>query len=293
MSSRHVPYIFSNANRMSYQNATSPRHAAGMGDPRHITRPLRAAGWHNYSELDFPQVVLASPDEHHTLVLDPEPNDHSAWWRIQAQLPGNNHWHVSLGGATPVEVIAGFTDALIRPEPAKPPEPDSLWVPFVEAGWTFAENRDGDERTGVHPDGIMHMRCRADDFDLLDLPDEGSTLWDAEARVPTGDGGYHSLWRAYFSVNTPLHLLAGFAGALASTEPVQRPRYEVPDTSLVTQVRTGPQSEELLVARRKREAQARAVGRAERAARTVATRQPGASSARPHPPHAPGPRRTR
>ncbi|WP_433549108.1 hypothetical protein ACQPZG_31645 [Streptomyces sp. CA-294286] len=82
MSSRHVPYIVSKANHMRYQYATSPRHAAGMGDPRYITRPLRAAGWRNYSEPDFPHVVLASPDEHHALVLDPEANDSSAWWRI-------------------------------------------------------------------------------------------------------------------------------------------------------------------------------------------------------------------
>ncbi|WP_433549626.1 DUF317 domain-containing protein [Streptomyces sp. CA-294286] len=181
-------------------------------------------------------------------------------------MPGNDHWHVSFSGATPVEVIAGYTDALIRPKPAEPPEPDSVWAPFVEAGWTFAENREGDERTGVHPDGIMHMCCRVDDFDLLDFPDDGSVIWDAEARVPTGGGGYRSLWRAYFSVNTPLYLLAGFAGALASPEPVQRPRYEVPASSLVTQIHNGPQSEELLVARRKRETQARAVGRAARTA---------------------------
>ncbi|MGV9883009.1 hypothetical protein [Streptomyces sp. NPDC003006] len=64
---------------------TEPRHLAGRGDPRHITQALRAAGWANRSDPDFPHVLLVSLDYRHTVVLEPDAEPSGAWWRIRGQ----------------------------------------------------------------------------------------------------------------------------------------------------------------------------------------------------------------
>ncbi|MFC7908254.1 DUF317 domain-containing protein [Streptomyces nigra] len=112
---------------------TTPRHLAGAGDPRHVTQALRAGGWKNFGDPDFPHVVLASPDYQHTLVLEPTPDAYGSWWRISSR-----HWHASFGGNTPAEIIAGFTDTLLRLPPEA--EPD-IWRRYKQrAGPTSATN---------------------------------------------------------------------------------------------------------------------------------------------------------
>ncbi|MEU4174733.1 DUF317 domain-containing protein [Streptomyces sp. NPDC026589] len=218
------PYIASQANEpwSRIWCDTTPRHLAGPGDPRHVTQALRAGGWKSVGDPDLPHVVLASPDYRHSLVLEPTPDSYSAWWRIRS-----GDWHAAFGGNTPVEILAGFTDALLRPAPKE--EPD-IWPTLQAAGWTV--ERDGKTQHALHPDGITTMERSAGlDSDWFS--------WTAVVAPPTGLGGQHRLWSAYFDDRTPRHLLAGFATALVDPAPVSRGRWDVPHNHLVKQVERG------------------------------------------------------
>ncbi|MFD7013906.1 DUF317 domain-containing protein [Streptomyces sp. NPDC059928] len=255
------PYIAGKAedpsNRIWFD--TAPRYLAGPGDPRHVTQALRAAGWKNYSHPDFPHVVLASPDFRHTLTLEPEPDTYSAWWRIATQ-GWSDHWHASFGGNTPVEVIAGFTDALLAPAPAS--EPD-VWPVLSAAGWACERGEHGNE-SARHPDGITTMERRA-------TLTSDYFAWSAEVALPNGGGGHQQLWQAYFDDRTPRHLLAGFATALTDPAPVQRGHYGVPHSHLVTQ-KPGPPGEQLAAAHQARLKAIRAAARKARLGAVPTTR---------------------
>lgn len=244
------PYIVSKADdpwsRIWFD--TSPRHLAGPGDPRHVTQALRAGGWKNYADPDYPHVVLASPDFRHTLVLEPAADTYSAWWRISSQ-----RWHASFGGNTPAEIIAGFTDALLHPAPAA--EPD-VWATLQAADWTYERDERGNE-SARHPDGITTMERRA-------TLTSDYFSWSADVALPTGLGGHQRLWHAYFDDRTPRHLLAAFATALTDPAPVPRGHYDVPHSHLVTQVERGAQGEQLAAAH---EARLKAIRAAARKAR--------------------------
>ncbi|MBC2878054.1 MULTISPECIES: DUF317 domain-containing protein [Streptomyces] len=229
--------------------ATRPRHLAGPGDPRHVTQALRAAGWKNHSAPDYPHVVLASADHRHTLLLEPVPDTYAAWWRISSRTDGQ-HWHASFGGNTPVEVLAAYTDALIRPAPKAEPE---VWSAVTRAGWTYERDEHGSEQA-LHPDGVLSLRRQVSH-------DPAFVHWRAEAALPTGLGGQRRLWEAWFSENSPPHLIAAFATALASNEPVQRAMSGVPHPHLVTQEISGPQGEQLLTSHEERLTAARAAAR--------------------------------
>ncbi|AJC55080.1 DUF317 domain-containing protein [Streptomyces sp. 769] len=263
------PYIPTRANEPhnTIWFETRPRHLAGGGDPRHITQALRAAGWKNHSDPDYPHVVLASPDYRHTIVLEPEPESYAAWWRIWSNA-GGERWHASFGGNTPVEVIAGFSDALLHPAPAS--EPD-VWPVLRAAGWTYERDERGNE-AAHHPDGITSMERRttltSDYFS-----------WSAEVSLPTGLGGQKRLWHAYFDDRTPRHLLAAFATALADPAPVPRGHYDVPHPHLVTQEQRGPQGEQLAAAHETRLKAIRAAARKARRQPALATQRPASAAA--------------
>lgn len=244
---------------------TTPRHLAGPGDPRHITQALRAAGWKNFDDPDFPHVVLVSPDYQYSFVLEPTPNAFGPWWRIASTPWGG--WHASFGDNTPVEIIAGFTDALVRTPPEA--EPD-IWSTLRTADWTYERDERGNEQAR-HPDGITTLERRAnltsDHF-----------AWTAEVALPTGLGGHERLWQAHFDDRTPRHLLAGFAAALVDPAPVSRGRYDVPYSHLVTQVDRGAQGEQLAAAHEARLKNSRAAPR--KARRSAApTTQPSTGPA--------------
>lgn len=233
--------------------------------PRRPRRPapchlaLRAAGWKNFGDPDFPHVVLASPDHQHTLVLEPTPETYGSWWRISSTPWGG--WHASFGGNTPAEVIAGFTDALLRPAPESAPD---IWPALQAAGWTYERNERGNEHAR-HPDGITTMERSAtlgsDHF-----------AWTAEVALPTGLGGHTQLWHAYFDDRTPHHLLASFAAALVDPAPVSRGRYDVPHSHLVTQVERGAQGDQLAAAHDARLKAIRTAARKARRASALTTR---------------------
>ncbi|MFJ9033613.1 DUF317 domain-containing protein [Streptomyces sp. NPDC102274] len=250
------------------QFATTPRHFAGHGDPRHITQALRAAGWKNHSAPDYPHVILASPDNRYHLVLEPTPSTYKAWWRITSEAPGQ-YWHAEFGGETPAEILAGFTDALILPAPEQQPD---VWQPLVAAGWTYNRDEHGTEEA-VAPDGIM----RVSRFTTLT---SNRSTWKAEAALPTGLGGHERIWHAYIDDETPRHLIAGFTAALAHPEPVQRGMYDVPHAHLVTQKQNGPQGKHLLAAHEARLKAARTAARRTRRAAALQT-QPSPATAAP------------
>ncbi|MGW2721058.1 DUF317 domain-containing protein [Streptomyces sp. NPDC001492] len=262
MTAPGMPYITSRADDPSRRIwfDTSPRHLAGPGDPRHVTQALRAAGWTNQSDPDFPHVVLASPDFRHTLVLEPAPDTYSAWWRISSHTD-KERWHALFGGNTPAEVIAGFTDALVHPAPAT--EPD-VWPALQAAEWTYARDERGNE-SAHHPDGITTMERRA-------TLTSDYFSWIAEVALPTGLGGQRRLWNAYFDDHTPRHLLAGFAAALTNPAPVPRGHYDVPESHLVTQVERRRQGEHLAAAHDARLKAVRAAARKARRGAAPTTR---------------------
>ncbi|MFI7337164.1 DUF317 domain-containing protein [Streptomyces sp. NPDC050085] len=94
-------------------------------------------------------MVLVSPDHRYTLALEPSPDAYATWWRIVSHADGS-HWYAAFGGNTPVEVIAGFTDALLRPHPTTPSSP---WPLLRKAGGstsaTSAATRAAGIRTAV------------------------------------------------------------------------------------------------------------------------------------------------
>lgn len=261
-----LPYIASKADnpwsRMWCD--TTPRHLAGGGDPRHVTQALRAGGWKNYGDPDYPHVVLASPDYHHALVLEPTPDAYGPWWRISSK-----DWHASFGGTTPAEIIAGFTDTLLQPPPEV--EPD-IWSALQAADWTYERTDRGNEHAR-HPDGITTIKrwatLTSDHF-----------AWTAEVALPTGLGGHDRLWQAYFDDRTPRHLLAGFATALIDPAPVSRGRYDVPHSHLVTQRERGDQGDQLAAAHDARLKAIRATARKARrnSAPTTRLTAPGAEA---------------
>ncbi|AQU64902.1 DUF317 domain-containing protein [Streptomyces niveus] len=246
---------------------TRPRHLAGGGDPRHITQALRAAGWKNHSDPDYPHVVLASPDHRHTVVLEPETSSYTAWWRIQAH-GDHDHWYTTFGGNTPVEILAGLTDALLKPVPKTAPD---IWAPLTQAGWTYERDEHRNE-SARHPDNILSLRRRAVE------PGEDFS-WTAEATLPTGLGGHKRIWHAYFNDRMPPHLIAAFTHALARDEPVQRRHYDVPHSHLVTQER-GPRGERLAHAHEARLKTVRATARKTRRT-ALAAQKPSAPSTAP------------
>lgn len=246
---------------------TRPRYLAGGGDPRHITQALRAAGWKNHSDPDYPHVVLTSPDQRHTVALEPETSSYTAWWGIQAH-GYQDGWYTQFGGNIPVEILAGLTDALLQPVPKTAPE---IWVPLTEAGWSYERDERGNA-TAAHPDNILSVRRRAVE------PGE-SIFWIVEATLPIGGGGHERIWHAYLDERMPPHLIAAFTRALALDEPVQRRYYDVPHFHLVTQER-GPFGEQLAAAH---EARLKTVRTAARKARRTAlsAQKPPAPSTTP------------
>ncbi|MGW3009586.1 DUF317 domain-containing protein [Streptomyces sp. NPDC001219] len=186
----------------------APRYLAGGGDPAWITAPLhRACGWSAEHDPLIPRVVLTSPGKKALLRLAPDPD--GPWWSLQHAPVGDQRaWTSSFGARTPVEVIAGFADALTDPATAAPaPVPDPYAL-LRQAGWH--EDHDG----LTSPDGlatIEHFTHGATD------------CWFAKTAVSEDPEGL--IWSAYLSGDTPAHLITAFTRALADDTPLPRDPY--------------------------------------------------------------------
>ncbi|MGK4906419.1 DUF317 domain-containing protein [Streptomyces albus] len=191
-----------------------PRHLAGGGDVRHITEFLRHSGWKDHS-LRGGTPAFESPDR--TVRVGYNPAGQPGGWTISGSaVPPTPEWHVSLTAQTPVEIVAGLTDALTRPRSAHAPNP---WAPLEEQHWK-TERLQYHTFTATSPDNNAWLRYQQ----AMD----GQAVWMAGARTEHG-----LTWQAVFSAETPMHLIQAFSTSLASPEPVMRPRGHVPPTRMV------------------------------------------------------------
>ncbi|MER6531642.1 DUF317 domain-containing protein [Streptomyces sp. NPDC001508] len=178
-----------------------PRHLAGGGDPAWITVPLhRACGWSYGHDPLMPRVILSSPNQKALLRLEPDPE--GQWWTIHHNATQDRPaWYASFGARTPVEIIAGFTDALTAPAAATT-APADPYEPLERAGWSPTGTADG----FLSPDGRAMVQRTGS---------AGDGPWFATVALP-------GLWQAQFDEHTPPHLIAAFTAALADSRPVPR-----------------------------------------------------------------------
>ncbi|MCC2275580.1 DUF317 domain-containing protein [Streptoverticillium reticulum] len=190
-----------------------PRALAGGGDVRHVSEFLRASGWRDASTPGGP-LLMDSPDRSVRIGYDPyvQPGG----WTIRGKAIGQqDEWWATLGRQTPVEIVAGLTDALTRPRSAHAP---NVWEPLQEQRWSTHPH--AGHYTATSPDGSAWMQFHQDP--------SGHAMWWSGARDGQGNG-----WTASFSATTPMHLVQAFSAALASPEPVMRPRGRVPHSTAI------------------------------------------------------------
>ncbi|MEU9059154.1 DUF317 domain-containing protein [Streptomyces sp. NPDC048430] len=192
-----------------------PRALAGGGDVRHVSEFLRASGWRDKSKTGGP-LHMESPDRALRVAYDPYVLP--GGWTIRGRADGGNgEWVAHLGRQTPVEIVAGLTDALTRPRSAHAP---NVWAPLKEQEWDM--DFQGEHYMATSPDGTAWMQYHHS-------PD-GSAMWWTGAKDQQGNG-----WTATFTPNTPMHLVQAFSAELAGPDPVMRPRGRVP---MSAQIRT-------------------------------------------------------
>ncbi|WP_330324671.1 DUF317 domain-containing protein [Streptomyces pseudovenezuelae] len=189
-----------------------PRHLAGGGDLRHVTEYLRASGWKDKSKTGGP-LVFDSPDKSVRVGYDPFTQP-GGWTISGRQTARQEAWHATFGQQTPVEIVAGLTDALFTTRKAHAP---NVWEPLLHQGW---ETEHGQHFTARSPDGDAFVRFHQ--------ADPGQAHWWAGARNEHG-----RVWEAMFTPTTPMHLVQAFSTALADPQPVMRPLGRVPPSQRI------------------------------------------------------------
>ncbi|MFI5804356.1 DUF317 domain-containing protein [Streptomyces sp. NPDC051561] len=191
----------------SAQEMIAPHYLAGTGNPAWITVPLvLASSWTAAHPLLTPSNQLTSPNKRVTLRVDSDAAEQ--WWTFHRPAAyGRSSWTACFSPHTPVEIIAGFADALTAPIPmGRTPHP----LEILAARWRKVPDRNG--RTSS--DRLARLE--------QDAP-AGRGPGDWHAQVSTGPGPEDLLWHASMSGNTPKYMVAGFARALASRMAVPRP----------------------------------------------------------------------
>ncbi|MDT0382558.1 DUF317 domain-containing protein [Streptomyces sp. DSM 42041] len=191
-----------------------PRHLAGGGDVRHVAEFLRASGWKMKTKPGRP-LVLDSPDRTIRIAYDPQAGP-GAWTIAGKATTRQEGWTAVLDARTPVEILAGFTDALTRPRTAHAP---NVWAPLRQKQWTMTAGA-GSYTIAVSPDGTAGLAYQP----II----AGHARW----AVRAGDDK-STAWLAYFSATTPMHLVQAFSAALADPAPVMRPRGRVPHSAKI------------------------------------------------------------
>ncbi|MFD3580871.1 DUF317 domain-containing protein [Streptomyces sp. NPDC058683] len=192
-----------------------PRALAGGGDVRHVSEFLRASGWREKSKKGGP-LLMQSPDR--TVRVAYDPYVLPGGWTINGPADGRNgEWSAHLGRQTPVEIVAGLTDALTRPRSA---HASNVWAPLQEQQWHT--RLEGENFLATSPDGTAWMQYLQEA--------DGAAMWWTGAQDQQGNG-----WTATFTPNTPMHLVQALSAELARPDPVMRPRGRVP---LSAQIRT-------------------------------------------------------
>lgn len=184
-----------------------PRYLAGGGDLRHVTEYLRACGWRDKSKTGGP-VVFDSPDK--SVRIGYDPFTQPGGWTIRGKRTAHQEaWHATFGRQTPVEIVAGLTDALTTARTAHAP---NVWEPLLDQGWKTERGR---HFTARSPDGDAFVRFHQSG--------PGQAHWWAGARNEHG-----RMWEATFTPTTPMHLVRAFSTALADPQPVMRPLGHIP-----------------------------------------------------------------
>ncbi|MEU1477088.1 DUF317 domain-containing protein [Streptomyces sp. NPDC005760] len=189
-----------------------PRHLAGGGDLRHVTEFLRASGWKDKSTTGG-RLVFDSPDR--TVRVGYDPFTQPGGWTVSGKPTAQQHaWHATFGRQVPVEIVAGFTDALTQPRSAHAP---NVWAPLQQQGWRTERNG---QFTATSPDGDAFVQFYSNGA--------GQAHWFAGAGTEHGRS-----WDATFTPTTPMHLIQAFATALADPRPVMRPRGHIPPSNRI------------------------------------------------------------
>lgn len=237
-----------------------PRALAGGGDVRHVYEFLRASGWRDKSKVGKP-LVMESPDR--TVRIAYDPYVLPGGWTIRGKATGHqDEWWATLGQQTPVEIVAGLTDALTQPRAAHAPD---VWAPLHDQRWRTPPN--AGHVTATSPDGSAWMQYHQSLG--------GNAMWLSGARDQQGTS-----WTAQFTPSTPMHLVQAFSTALASPEPVMRPLGRVPQSAQIRTRSVSVLPSELSAWQEARIAGARAATWARNAARSSRPR----TAARPHAP---------
>ncbi|MFH8591536.1 DUF317 domain-containing protein [Streptomyces rimosus] len=245
-----------------------PRALAGGGDVRHISEFLRACGWRDKSKTDGP-LFMQSPD--HAVRIAYDPYVQPGGWSIHGAANGHQpEWWAHLGRQTPVEIVAGLTDALTQPRSAHAP---NVWAPLHQQRWRTPPQ--AEQVTATSPDGSAWMQYHQS-------PD-GAAMWWSGAKDEQGNG-----WNAQFASSTPMHLVQAFSAALASPEPVMRPLGRVPPSTQIKTTSVSVLPSQLSAWQQARITAARAATWARNTARSARPH----TAARPHA-HAGGPRARR
>ncbi|MER5440835.1 DUF317 domain-containing protein [Streptomyces sp. NPDC002790] len=196
-------------NAIRWLNEVSPRHLAGGGDPRHVTEQLLASGWGNHSVPGYPHVLLESPDHQWHLTLEPAQDEFMPSWRVH---PAQGHaWSAQFGIHTPVEIIAGFIDALHSTGPQ--PEAE-LWRLAASRGWTM--QLAGRQRTALSPDETAYL---SRETSLAETPIH---RWAVQVSVPLSEKQHRWIWNASIDEAAPPAALTGFIDALTDPAPLLR-----------------------------------------------------------------------
>lgn len=237
-----------------------PRALAGGGPIRHISEFLRASGWRDKSKTGL--LHMESPDR--TLRVAYDPHTIPGGWTIHGRAAGaNGEWSAHLGLQTPVEIVAGLTDALTQPRSAHAP---NVWAPLQEQHWHT--RFEGQHYTATSPDGTAWLQYHQST--------DGSTMWWTGAKDKQDNG-----WTANLTSTTPLHLVQAFATELAGPDPAMRPRGRVPNSAQIRTRSVSVTPSQLSAWQQARITAARAATWARNSARTTRQRagtRPGSST---------------
>ncbi|WP_446038081.1 DUF317 domain-containing protein [Streptomyces sp. SID1121] len=236
-----------------------PRTLAGGGDVRHVSEFLRACGWRDKSRKGGP-LFMESPDR--TIRVAFDPYGPPGGWMIHGSAKGHqDEWWARFGLYTPVEIVAGLTDALTQPPSAHAP---NVWAPLWEQNWDRPSSTE--HVTATSPEGSSWMQYHQ-------VPG-GDANWWAGANDGQGNG-----WTAQFSSSTPMRLVEAFSAALASPEPVMRPLGRVPHSTRIRTTSVSVLPSQLAAWQQARLVAARAATWAQMTARTS---RPPAATSHPH-----------
>lgn len=196
----------------------TPRYLAGSASDGDAGFSPLPPDWPHHYPNHLGTLVVTSPDRRIQIGWD---GDGYLLWRIGAYLGmlGARRWLATANHATPPEIIAGLTSALVRDydagEEAFLAHPTRPWhdlaEPLFDAGWTRQADRHGIIEI-VAPDGLAGLSV-----DPLghDPDDESFTFW-------AGPPGWLTRAEITFTALTPDHLVLAMATAMVDPQPVVR-----------------------------------------------------------------------